>query len=115
VTRILLTPASALVASHGRQQFFAVALDQFGNALAAQPLFSWSLTTGVGRITSAGLYLAPRTSRGVAVVEATADGLSATATVNIGRRQASRLGHHARPARRSSRPPALPDPFAPTM
>jgi len=46
------------VTAGARQQFTATAIDQFGNALAVQPAFTWSATGG-GTITSAGLFTAP--------------------------------------------------------
>jgi len=58
LTGAIVTPAVATVTAGARQQFTATAIDQFGNALAVQPTFTWSATGG-GTITSAGLFTAP--------------------------------------------------------
>ena len=54
------------------QQFAATGFDQFGNALATQPAFTWSLT-GSGSLTAGGLYTPPYAS-GTATVEAASGG-----------------------------------------
>jgi chitinase len=82
LTSIVLSPASAVVKTGGTQQFTARALDQFGNALAAQPGFSWSLVSGSGKVSATGLYTAPQ-SPGTATVQAASGGVKGTATVTI--------------------------------
>jgi hypothetical protein len=59
-TSIAVTPANMFVLLGGTQQYSASLLDQFGNAMAVQPAFTWA--AGVGTITSGGLLTAPRTA-----------------------------------------------------
>jgi hypothetical protein len=58
LSSIVLTPGTVTIAPNGTQQFAATALDQFGNALATQPGFAWSLAGGAGSIDGSGLYRA---------------------------------------------------------
>jgi autotransporter-associated beta strand protein len=58
LTGVVVTPAVATVTAGASQQFTAKAIDQFGDALAVQPTFTWSATGG-GTMTSAGLFTAP--------------------------------------------------------
>jgi hypothetical protein len=83
-TSIAVTPGSASVAPGGTQLFSASALDQFGNAMASQPSFTWSVDTGGvgGSISGTGLYTAPSTT-GTDTVRATAGSMSGTATVTV--------------------------------
>ena len=80
-TSIVVTPASSTVNEGGTQQFSASALDQFGLAMASQPTFNWSLS-GVGSLSSSGLYTAPGNT-GSATVTATSGSFSATASVTV--------------------------------
>jgi hypothetical protein len=74
--RVTLTPGST-------QRFTASALDQFGNAMATQPSFTWSIDSGgIGSISSTGLYTAP-SGTGTATVRATAGSMSGTARVTV--------------------------------
>ena len=57
LTSIAVSPASASVLNGATQQLTAVAKDQFGNALATQPAFTWP-TSGGGTISSAGFFTA---------------------------------------------------------
>jgi hypothetical protein len=83
VASIAVSPGTATVVPGGKQQFSAAARDQFGNALATQPKFTWSLASGsVGTINTSGLYTAPAKS-GSAVVRATAGGITGSATVSV--------------------------------
>jgi hypothetical protein len=82
LTSILVSPGSASVATGASQQFTAQALDQFGNAMAAQPAVAWTVDSGAGTIDANGLYQAPAAT-GSAVVKASAGGLSGSAAVNI--------------------------------
>jgi hypothetical protein len=83
-TKVSVSPSSASIAPLGTQQFAASQLDQFGNAMATQPLFTWSVDTGgIGGIISAlGLYTAP-SKTGADTVRATAGSMSGTATVTV--------------------------------
>jgi hypothetical protein len=56
-TAIVLLPASATVVVGGTRQFSATATDQFGNAFATQPTFTW--VTTLGTISASGLLTAP--------------------------------------------------------
>src|SRR5262249_50225172 len=80
---ILVSPGSASISPGASQQFTAQARDLFGNALAVQPAFTWSLASGSGTISAAGLYQAPA-APGSATVRAASGGFSGTATVTIG-------------------------------
>lgn len=60
----------------------AAALDQFGQPLASQPPITWTLLSGPGLLSSAGLYTPPYAG-GSAVVQAASGGQIATATVTF--------------------------------
>jgi hypothetical protein len=81
---IVVTRRSSSVAVRSTDQFSAVELDQFGNAMTTQPVFSWTVT-GVGSISRTGLYTAPSTTvhGKTAVVKALVGALSGTATVTV--------------------------------
>jgi hypothetical protein len=83
LTSIVVSPGSASISPGASQQFTAQARDQFGNALAVQPAFTWSLVSGGGTINATGLYQAPATP-GTATVRAASGGVSGTAVVTIG-------------------------------
>src|SRR5262249_52208318 len=56
LTSIAVAPPAATVPDGGTLQFAAVAHDQFGQALSAQPSFTWSLAPGgLGAIDPTGL------------------------------------------------------------
>ena len=57
-TTVTVTPGTATVFAGGTQQFAALALDQFGVAMATQPTITW-LASGGGVISSTGLFTAP--------------------------------------------------------
>lgn len=82
LTSIVVSPATATINGGATQQFAAVARDQFGASLAVQPAFVWSVFSGGGTITSAGLYTAPATA-GTATIRATSGSLFGTSTVSI--------------------------------
>jgi aryl-phospho-beta-D-glucosidase BglC (GH1 family) len=81
LTSVAITPATANVAIGASQQFSAQAGDQFGNAMASQPTFTWSASGG-GAISPTGLYTAPAAA-GSATVQATTNALHGSATVTI--------------------------------
>lgn len=83
LTNIAVTPGAATLSSGGAQQFTATGRDQFGNELATQPAFTWSLVSGVGSVNSAGLYSAPSVGGGSAVIRASSGAVSATASVTV--------------------------------
>ena len=77
LTSIAVSPAAATVVDNHTQQFTATGLDQFGNPLATQPSFTWSLDSGsVGNIDSGSLYTAPSTGVGAATIRATSSAVS---------------------------------------
>ncbi len=83
LTSIVVSPASASVATGGTQQFGASAKDQFGAVLSAQPSFAWSVGSGgVGSISTAGLYSAG-SNAGSATVKAASGSVSGTAAVTV--------------------------------
>ena len=85
LTSVSVTPGSVTVAPGGTQQFSASGLDQFGNAMATQPAFTWSLSsTSAGSISSTGLFTAGSSATGSVVVKAVTGSLSSTATVTFG-------------------------------
>lgn len=83
-TAVVVTPASLTVAPGASQAFSASTRDQFNQPLATQPAITWSVPTGGGSISTAGVYTAP-SSPGTATVRATeAGGMAANAAVTIG-------------------------------
>ena len=56
LTSIAVSPVAQVLSPNGTQQFSATGYDQFGNVLASQPTFTYSLSNGsVGAITGAGM------------------------------------------------------------
>ncbi len=90
LTAVVVTPGTARLADRARQQFTAVANDQFGNPLTVQPSsFTWSVSGAAGgTVSQTGLYTAPASGAGAAVVTAAA-GLSGNAAVTVTAGQAS--------------------------
>jgi|GEM_PF-2450653 len=82
LTSVGVTPASASVAASSTQSFSATAKDQFGNALATQPTFTWTVTGG-GTINSSGSFTAGATAGGPFVATATSGGKSGSASFNV--------------------------------
>jgi hypothetical protein len=84
LTSVVLTPASVTLGNSATQQFTATGRDQFGQTLAVQPGFAWSIDAGgIGGTITGGLYKAPGSGSGTATVRATATGISGTALVNV--------------------------------
>jgi len=82
VTSLSVTPGTVTLADRATQQFTAIALDQFGQAMA--PTFTWQVvSSGGGTVSSTGLYKAPKTGTGNFEVEVSADGLTALAYVTV--------------------------------
>jgi autotransporter-associated beta strand protein len=77
-----ISPASPNLTGGASQQFTAAALDQFGQVLATQPPITWTLVSGPGLLSDAGLYTPPYAS-GSAVVQASSGAYSATAAVTF--------------------------------
>ncbi len=82
VSSIAVSPSSPILHTGGLQQFTATASDQYGNPLASQPSFTWSVASGVGTISSAGLYSAG-SAVGTAQVQASSGGVSGSATASV--------------------------------
>jgi plastocyanin len=82
VTSITLTPTTVTVAPGGKVAFSATAYDQFSLVMTQQPAFTWKVISGRGKISSTGVYTAPNTT-GTAMVQVSAGGVKATATVYI--------------------------------
>ncbi len=80
-TTVTVSPSTATVASLHTQQFTASVLDQFGTAISS-PAVTWSLASGTGSVSTAGLYTAAAAA-GTASVKATSGSASGTASVTI--------------------------------
>ena len=78
---IAISPSSSTLLDGATQLFAATGLDQFGNALASQPKFSWGVS-GLGTITTAGLYTAPPSGTGYSYVQAVSGGITGSARVS---------------------------------
>jgi hypothetical protein len=85
LTKITITPAGPVALGDGQtQQFQALAIDQFNDNLLPQPTLTWTVASGVGSVSSSGLYQAPATSTGTATVQAAVGSISSQATVQVG-------------------------------
>ena len=80
LTSVKTTPATATVIVGATQQFTATGYDQFGAALAVQPVFTW--TTTVGQVSAGGLLTAP-SSASSGTVTASTGTLSAHSSVTV--------------------------------
>jgi uncharacterized repeat protein (TIGR01451 family) len=81
-----ITVAPATVTDGASAQLSATAIDQFGNPLATQPSFVWTLVTSGGahgRVSSSGLYAAPSSGSGFDTAQAASGGVSRTGTVTF--------------------------------
>ena len=81
-TSLSLTPAKSTITSGGTAQLSVTALDQFGQSMATQPSFTWSVTAGGGSVSTSGKYTAPSTGT-LATVQAADSKFSATAQVGV--------------------------------
>ena len=79
---LAISPASVGMNENGTQQFSAIAYDQFGDALQAQPTINWSIGSGIGSIDSSGLYTAPA-SAGTATIAASTGSVTGSASVTV--------------------------------
>ena len=86
VTTIKLDQPGAAVADGQTHTFVATAYDQFGDPLATQPTFTWSVDSGGvgGTVAGTGVYTAPSSGTGSDTVRASAGGVSATGLVQAG-------------------------------
>jgi hypothetical protein len=83
ISSITVSPSSTSVVAGGTKQFSAVAKDSGGNALASQPTFTWSVSTGGGSINASGLLTAATTAGSNFTVTASAGGKNGTASFSI--------------------------------
>jgi subtilase family serine protease len=81
LTSVTVSPGSVTLSDGNTQQFSASGKDQFGHAMSTQPAFTWTITSGAGTLNNTGLYTTPTSGSGTATVQATAGGLSATASI----------------------------------
>ena len=82
LTMIAVAPSSASVTTGGTQSFMATAGDQFGTALANQPIISW-MVSGGGTINASGLFTARSSAGGPYTVTASSGGKSGQASVTV--------------------------------
>jgi hypothetical protein len=80
-TALGLTPATATVVEGASQQFRATATDQFGQAIS-NPAVTWT-SSGLGSVSTTGLYTAPASGVGSAAVTATSGAAAQTAAVTV--------------------------------
>jgi hypothetical protein len=81
LTSVRVSPATASIRVNGTQQFTATALDQFSNPLSVQPLFTWRIVSGPGKISCSGVYTG--TSTGMAVIQAKVAGTTVSGTAGV--------------------------------
>ena len=79
--QVAITPANALVAPYGTQQFTATAMDALGAAVVPQPAFSWSACGGI--INASGLFTAGGSVGGPFIVAASTNGLIGNGYISI--------------------------------
>jgi hypothetical protein len=77
-----ISPGTPNLTGGATQQFMATALDQFNMPLASQPAITWSLVSGPGLLTNAGLYTPPYAG-GSAVVQASSGAYSGSANITF--------------------------------
>jgi hypothetical protein len=80
-TALALTPATATVSSRATQQFTAAVTDQFGKSIS-NPAVIWA-SSGLGSVSTTGLYTAPAAGAGSATITATSGSVANTAAVTI--------------------------------
>ena len=82
LTSITITPSNSTIPASGTQTFTAVANDQFGNPLATQPSFTWAVSSGIGSISTTGVYTAPA-APGSATITATSSSVVGTTSITV--------------------------------
>jgi subtilase family serine protease len=85
MSRLQVQPGTATVADGRQQQFMALAFNQFNMPMTPPPALSWSVISGPGTVSSSGLYTAPASGSGTAIVQAsaTANGVTLTGTATV--------------------------------
>lgn len=81
-TSATMAPPGALVNAGATVQFSATLRDQYGNPMASQPAWTWSVAGG-GTISSSGLFTAGPTPGGPYNLTATGGGFTASGSVTI--------------------------------
>jgi plastocyanin len=84
LTKITVSPSTASVRDGTTKQFAASALDQFNKAMNVP--ISWKIVSGLGSISSTGLYTAPSRGTGTVTIEAFDGSVFGTATITLRRR-----------------------------
>jgi fibronectin type 3 domain-containing protein len=82
IAAINIAPADASIQAGATQQYSAVAVDSYGNALNPQPSFAWSASGG-GTIDSSGLFTADTVSGGPYTVTAISGSVSGATSVSV--------------------------------
>jgi hypothetical protein len=83
-TLVRLTSHKMEVPVGGTIDYHATLLDQFNNAMRAQPAFTYSVQSGPGTIEAeTGLFTAPSDSTGHVIVAATANGIAGTVGATV--------------------------------
>ncbi len=84
LTSLTISPLSKSLNENGTQSFTAIGADQFSKTMSPEPVFFWSLASGIGSINAVtGLYTAP-VAAGSASVQASAFSLtSSPSTITI--------------------------------
>ena len=84
VNSIVVRPGTANLNENGTQQFFAVALDQFGHHMESEIPVNWAVASGGGAIDGDGLYTAAGSGgAGVATILARRGLVSGNATITV--------------------------------
>jgi Ice-binding-like len=83
LTSIQVKPRTATVHQNQGDPLVARALDQFGAALLIQPPFSWSIESGTGSVSGAGMYTPRNQWHGTAIIRARSSQVSGTASVTV--------------------------------
>jgi hypothetical protein len=86
LTNIIEIPPTKRLYDGGSTQFSASAYDQFGNPMASQPAFNWSVKPGgVGGTVNAstGTYTAPATGTGTDILNASSGTITGIATITV--------------------------------
>ncbi|HEX8710071.1 MAG TPA: Calx-beta domain-containing protein, partial [Pyrinomonadaceae bacterium] len=81
LTRVEVTPSPATIPVGGSQQFTARGFDQFGNEITGLAFVWESSNTAVATVDQSGLATA--IAQGQAIIKATSQGVSGTATLNV--------------------------------
>ena len=79
---ITVSPPNATVMTGSSQQFTVLAIDQFGNNMSPQPMFTWSVEGG-GTIDSSGLFASGTVAGGPYTVSVTSGTIGGSASVIV--------------------------------